>query len=68
MQPQLKIADQTERAICAAICRGDGIKAREIAKQLNLDRTTVTKAVLRATNVELHIPNYTHIIPLTARV
>ena len=45
MQSPIKIADQTERAICAAICRSDGIKAREIAKELNLDRTTVNHAL-----------------------
>ena len=37
----LKIAEDNDRAICAAICRSDGIKAREIAKQLSLDHTTV---------------------------
>jgi len=45
MLSPIKIADQTERAICAAICRSDGIKAREIAKALNLDRTTVNHAL-----------------------
>ena len=45
MQPPIKIADQTERAICAVICRSDGIKAREIAKNLNLDRATVNHAL-----------------------
>ena len=45
MQSPIKIADQTERAICAAICRSDGIKAREIAKALNLNRTTVNHAL-----------------------
>ena len=37
----LKTADENERAICAAICRGDGLNAREIAKLLSLDHTTV---------------------------
>ena len=36
---------ETDRAICAAICRSDGIKAREIAKELDLDRTTVNHAL-----------------------
>ena len=45
MQSPIKIADQTEQAICAAICRSDGIKAREIAKTLDLDRTTVNHAL-----------------------
>ncbi len=32
-----------DRAICAAICRSDGIKAREIARELHMDRTTVNQ-------------------------
>ena len=32
---------QLERAVCAVICRRDGIKAREIASALGLDRRTV---------------------------
>ena len=32
---------EQERAVCAAICRGGGLRAREIAKQLDLDRETV---------------------------
>lgn len=30
-----------ERAVCAVICRGDGLKAREIANKLGLDHGTV---------------------------
>lgn len=30
-----------ERKVCSVICQSDGIKAREIAKLLNLDRSTV---------------------------
>ena len=30
-----------ERAVCAVICRHSGIRAKEIAKELNLDRRTV---------------------------
>ena len=30
-----------ERAVCAVICRGDGVKARQIAKELDLDHGTV---------------------------
>ncbi len=41
-------ADQTGRAICAAICRGEGLKAREIAKQLGLDHGTVNHALYRS--------------------
>ena len=37
----LKIADDVDRAVCALICRSDGIKAREIARQLSLDHKTV---------------------------
>ena len=32
-----------EREICAAICARDGVKARDIAKALNLDRQTVNR-------------------------
>ena len=32
---------QTEQAVCALICQRDGIKAREIAKDLGLDHQTV---------------------------
>ena len=51
MQSPIKIADQTERAICAAICRSDGIKAREIAKELDLDRTTVNHADIKTSSL-----------------
>ena len=30
-----------ERAVCAVICRGDGLKTRQIAKELDLDHGTV---------------------------
>ena len=33
--------EQTERKICEAICQSEGIKAREIARMLDLDRNTV---------------------------
>lgn len=45
MRNPIKQADQTDRAICAAICQSDGIKAREIAKQLGLDHSTVNHAL-----------------------
>ena len=48
MRSPLQAADQTERAICAVICRADGIKAREIARLLNLDPTTVNRALYHA--------------------
>ena len=34
-----------ERAICAAICRGDGLKAKDIASSLGLDRKTVNQVL-----------------------
>ena len=34
---------QTDREVCAAICRHDGIKAKDIAKELNVDRQTVSR-------------------------
>ena len=33
--------EQLERKVCAAICQGDGLRAREIAGLLDLDRGTV---------------------------
>ena len=38
-------ADRTERAICAAVCRGNGLKAKEIGKQLGLDHGAVNQAL-----------------------
>ena len=37
--------ERLERQICAAICRGSGLKAREIAKLLELDRATVNRVL-----------------------
>ena len=34
-------AEQLERRVCAAVCQGEGVRAREIARQLDLDRNTV---------------------------
>ena len=34
--------EQTERKICAVICQSEGVKAREIARKLGLDRNTVS--------------------------
>ena len=45
MSNTTQYADRTERAICAAICRGNGLKAKEIGKQLGLDRSTVNQAL-----------------------
>ena len=41
MTPRLEIADDTDRAVCSVICQSNGIKAREIARRLSLDRKTV---------------------------
>ncbi|MBQ6233066.1 MAG: helix-turn-helix domain containing protein [Clostridia bacterium] len=41
MHAGLKIADDIDRAVCAVICRNEGMKAREIAAALDLDRKTV---------------------------
>ena len=35
--------ERLERRVCAAICQGDGLKAREIAGLLDLDRSTVNR-------------------------
>ena len=37
--------EQLEKKICAAICQGGGLKAKEIARQLNLDRGTVNRVL-----------------------
>lgn len=43
MSSVLRIADETEKAVCAVICRSGGIRAREIADLLSLDRKTVNR-------------------------
>ena len=37
--------EQAERKICAAICQSDGIKAKDIARKLNIDRSTVNRVL-----------------------
>ncbi|MBR4798601.1 MAG: hypothetical protein IK049_05010, partial [Oscillospiraceae bacterium] len=37
-----------ERNICAVICRGSGLKAREIASELGLDHQTVNRVLYRS--------------------
>ena len=37
--------EQLERRICAAICRSGGIKAKEIASALDMDRSTVNRVL-----------------------
>lgn len=48
MTNPIKQADQIERAICAAICRSDGIKAKDIAKSLGMDRAAVNHFLYRS--------------------
>ena len=36
---------ETERAVCAAVCAGHGLRAREIAAQLGLDRQQVNRVL-----------------------
>lgn len=38
-------AQEIQRAVCAEICRSDGIRAREIARRLGLDHGTVNHAL-----------------------
>ena len=40
--------EETERAVCAVICAHDGIKARDIAKELGLDSKTVNRLLYRS--------------------
>lgn len=35
--------NETDRAVCAVVCRSDGIKAKDIAAKLDLDRKTVNQ-------------------------
>lgn len=44
----MKTADEIERSVCAVICRSDGIKAKDVAKQLSLDHTTVNRILYRS--------------------
>ena len=37
--------EQLEKKICAAICQGNGLKAKDIARQLNLDRSMVNRVL-----------------------
>ncbi len=43
----MKNEEIIERDICACICKSDGIKAKEIAKQLSLDTKTVNQILYR---------------------
>ncbi len=44
----IKQADETERRICSVVCSADGLKAREIAKKLGLENTTVNRVISRS--------------------
>ena len=44
----MKNEEIIERDICACICKSDGIKAKEIAKQLSLDTKTVNQILYRS--------------------
>ena len=48
MDNSIRTTQQTERNICAVICRSDGLKAREIAEVLGLDRQTVNRVLYRS--------------------
>lgn len=37
-----------ERAVCASICRSDGLKAKDIAVSLGIDRKTVNQVIYRS--------------------
>ncbi len=39
---------ELERAVCAVICAGDGLRAREIAEKLGLDHATVNRTLYRS--------------------
>ena len=48
MKTTSTITRQTEQNVCAVICRSDGLKAREIAKTLDLDHQTVNRVLYRS--------------------
>lgn len=41
-------ANELERRVCAAVCSGSGLKARELARLLGLDHTTVNQVLARS--------------------
>lgn len=45
MESDIRKKNQKEQEICAAICRSSGLKAREIADMLNIDRRTVNRVL-----------------------
>ena len=48
MASPLKEADRADIAVCAAICRSGGIRAREIAKALDMDRSAVNHVLFNS--------------------
>lgn len=38
-------SSETDRAICAAICRSSGIRAKDIAAELGIERKTVNQVL-----------------------
>ena len=38
-------SNETDRAVCAVICRSDGIKAKDIASELGIERKTVNQVL-----------------------
>ena len=48
MKSPLQAADRNERDICAMICRSDGLRAREIALALKLERAEVNRTLSRS--------------------
>ena len=45
MERKINDSTQQERTVCAVICQNDGLKAKDIAKLLNLDRKTVNQVL-----------------------
>ena len=41
-------SNETDRSICAVICRSQGIKAKDIAAELDIDRKTVNQVLYRS--------------------
>ncbi len=45
---EITMQANTERAVCAAICCSDGLKAKDIASSLGIDRKTVNQILYRS--------------------
>ena len=46
--PMTVIPGDAERAVCAAICRSGGLRAKEIAKLLDVSTETVNRVLYRS--------------------